>query len=539
MGRIETAVLSVFDKTWISTLGRFLAKEGVALYSSGGTLGELRSKRVPANALEKLTGGKEILDGRVKTLHYNLYAGLLADRENKKHMRTLESQGIRPIDLVVVNFYPFREEVKASTEMAEAQELIDIGGVTLARAAAKNFPQVLVLVDPDDYKPLIQQWKEQNGDIPYEIRLKYAKKAFAYCRAYDEAIENYFSYSAIKRAKKAGKAEPEVLELEGHMELTFSRARNLRYGENPHQRGALYTVSQGLSVPFKVTGGKGMSYNNFQDAAGAFRLCRMPYEKPFVACVVKHINPCGAAIDDDPVRAIQRAKEGDPISAYGGVLGVRFEVDVPEANEIAKTYLEVIVAPKFSPEALRVLSAKKKLRLVEIGKGALEQERERVIAVNEGMAEIPLHFTRTPFGFLVQEEDLKLPKPHEIEVVSDVPLRPQYKPDLMFGLSVIRFLKSNSVALFKDLMMIGAGAGQPSRVDATRIATEKAGRRAAGSLLVSDAFFPFADSVEVAHKAGVSVLVAPSGSIRDHEVIDRANALKLCMVFVADRHFLH
>ena len=539
MGKIETAVISVFNKSWASTLGRFLAEEGANIYSSGGTLAELKAKKVPAKPIEKLTGGKEMLGGRVKTLHYQLYAGILADRGKKRHRRKLDKLGIAPIDLVAVNFYPFKEKVRKRTRMETAQELIDIGGVTLVRAAAKNFPHVIVLVDPEDYKPFIQEYRDCEGDIPYELRLKYAKKALVYCREYDEAIEDYFT-AALEREKrrKAGLKKP-ALELEGRLKLTFTRTRNLRYGENPHQRAALYTPSEGVTVPFKVLQGKEMSYNNFLDAGAVFRFCRLPYDKPCAACVVKHVNPCGAACDDDPVRAIQRAKEGDPISAYGGILGVSFEVGEAEAREIAKTFLEVVVAPKFSREATRLLAAKKKLRLLETGARALEAERKRVVAANEKKTETPLQFIRTPFGFLVQEENLQLMRPGDIEVVSDTPLRPQYKPDLAFGMKVIRFLKSNSVALFKDLMMVGAGTGQPNRVDAARIAIEKAGKRVSGSVLVSDGFFPFADSVELASKAGVDVLAAPGGSIRDHEVIARANALKLCLVFVPYRSFLH
>jgi phosphoribosylaminoimidazolecarboxamide formyltransferase / IMP cyclohydrolase len=258
-----------------------------------------------------------------------------------------------------------------------------------------------------------------------------------------------------------------------------------------------------------------------------------------VACIVKHMNPCGAANDDSTVKAILRAKEGDPVSAYGGILGVSFEVGMAEAKEISKTFLEVVVAPKFTPEAARELAAKKKLRLFEIGEEAFQNERTRILEAAESGRDLPLRFASSPFGFLVQEEDLKLVKPAEIEVVSDLPLRPSFKPDIMFGLTVIRFLKSNSIALFKDLMMVGAGMGQPSRVDATKIALEKAGKRASGALMVSDGFFPFADSIEIAHKAGVTIAVAPKGSIRDHEVIQRANDLKLCLVFVPQRHFLH
>jgi phosphoribosylaminoimidazolecarboxamide formyltransferase/IMP cyclohydrolase len=539
MGKPKTAVISVFNKSWVTTLGKFLASEGVTIYSSGGTLAELKKKKVPAKPIEQLTGAKEILDGRVKTLQYGLYAGLLADRDSAKHRKTLDDIGVPPIDLVVVNFYPFTEKVRSKTKMDDARELIDIGGVTLVRAAAKNFPHVIPLTSPEDYKAFMAEWKEHDGDLPMELRLRYATKAFSYCREYDQAIEGYMK-GAIEAAKPASeRQEPQNIELDSRIELDFTRQRILRYGENPHQRAALYTSNQGLTLPFKVLHNKDLSYNNLQDAAAAVRLCRMPYEKPHVACIVKHMNPCGAANDDSPVKAILRAKEGDPMSAYGGILGVSFEVGMAEAKEISKTFLEVVVAPKFTPDAARELAAKKKLRLLEIGEEAFQNERARILEAAESGRDLPLRFASSPFGFLVQEEDLKLVKPAEIEVVSDLPLRPSFKPDIMFGLTVIRFLKSNSVALFKDLMMVGAGMGQPSRVDATKLALEKAGKRASGALMVSDGFFPFADSIEIAHKAGVTIAVAPKGSIRDHEVIQRANDLKLCLVFVPQRHFLH
>jgi phosphoribosylaminoimidazolecarboxamide formyltransferase/IMP cyclohydrolase len=539
MGQVKTAVISVYNKGWVTNLASFLSDEGVEVFASGGTLRQLKSKKIKVNPIEKLTGGQEILDGRVKTLGYQLYAGLLANRQDAKHRKTLNDLGIRPIDLVAVNFYPFIEKVKSRTKMGVARELVDIGGVTLVRAAAKNYENVIVLVDPADYKDIISEWKQNEGTISSETRLKLAAKAFSYCREYDQAIEDYFKEAL--EPKKRGKAalKKPAMEMDSRIELSLKSELPLRYGENPHQRAALYIPSEGVSVPFKVLHGKKMSYNNFQDAAGAFRLCRMPYEKPYIACVLKHVNPCGVAMEDKAVAAIVKAKEGDPVSAYGGILGTNFEIGEAEAKEIGKTFLEVVVAPKFTPEAARLLSAKKKLRLLEIGMQAFEVERQRVIDVNEGNENAPLVFARIPYGFLVQEEDLKLLKPNELEVVSDVPLRPKYKPDVFFGTTIIRFLKSNSIAIFKDGMMVGAGFGQPSRVDAAHIAVKKAGKRASGAVLVSDAFFPFADSVEVAQKAVIEVLVAPSGSIRDHEVIDRANALKLCMVFIPDRHFLH
>jgi phosphoribosylaminoimidazolecarboxamide formyltransferase/IMP cyclohydrolase len=539
MGKPKTAVISVYNKSWVTTLGKFLAEEGVVIYSSGGTLAELKKKKVPAKPIEQLTGAKEILDGRVKTLQYGLYAGLLADRDNAKHKKTLGDIGVPPIDIVVVNFYPFTEKVRSKTKMNDARELIDIGGVTLVRAAAKNFQHVIPIVDPDDYKAFAQAWKEHDGELPDALRLQYATKAFGYCREYDLAIEEYFK-SAIEAAKPAGeRQEPQNIEMDSRIDLGLTRQRILRYGENPHQRAALYTSTQGVTLPFRVLHNKDLSYNNLQDAAAALRLCRMPYEKKHVACVIKHMNPCGAANEDNPIKAIQRAKEGDPVSAYGGILGVSFEVGIAEAKEISKTFLEVIIAPKFAPDAARELAAKKKLRLVETGEDAFQSERERILEAIESGRDVPLRFASTPFGFLVQEEDLRALKPNEIEVVSDLPLRPPNKPDMMFGLTVIRFLKSNSIALFKDLTMVGAGMGQPSRVDATKIALDKAGKRASGAVMVSDGFFPFADSVELAHKAGVGMLVAPKGSIRDHEVIQRANDLKMCLVFVAQRHFLH
>jgi len=543
MGEIKVALISVSDKTWVSTLARFLQEEGVSIYASRGTQKALREKKIEVESLEKLTQSPEILGGRVKTLDYRVFAGILARPTRKRDCEDMKLVKAQPIDLVVVNFYPFAQKVKTGkTKLASAQKLMDIGGVALVRAAAKNFQRVLVLADPGDYKKFINEYRENKGRISDETRIRLAAKALTYCQKYDEAIADYFRELAGARAEAvpqpaAAKRHPPALT--DRLQLRLKVRSDLRYGENPHQHARLYASSREPPLPFHVLQGRQMSYNNFQDAGAAFRICRMPYTREKVACVVKHINPCGAAIGDDSVGVIKRAMEGDPVSAFGGIVGVNFTVDEAEAKELTRTFLEVVIAPKFTLPALSEFGRKHKMRLVEVGAGPYEEQRSYIESYNEGKAPAALSFTRTPFGYLVQEEDLRMTQPGDPEVVSDSPLRFHLKEDLSFGVTVIRFLKSNSVALVKDLTLVGTGTGQPSRVGAVKLALARAGKRAAGAVLVSDAFFPFADSIELAASADVAAVAAPSGSIRDHEVVERANQLGICLVFLPNRHFYH
>jgi len=544
MNKITTALISVSDKTWITTLGRFLADEGVSIYATTNTLKELRKKKIKAEPVTKLTRAKEILGGRVKTLDFKLYAGILADVTKKRHQQALKEAHAKPINLLVVNFYPFHEKVKAGkTQVKEALEFIDIGGVSLVRAGAKNYKNVVVLVDPEDYKEFIREYKENNGIISEETRLKLAFKAFSYCAKYDQAIFNYFSELVGEERREVPAGLPtgktRELSLSENLEIKLKAKEVLRYGENPHQRAVLYELSHSHALPYKILQGKEMSFNNFQDAGIAFKITALPYDKPYAACIVKHQCPCGVAIGDNQLDTFIRAKEGDPVSAFGGIIGVNFQVDEALAEEITKSFFEVIISPSFSLGALQVLAKKRKMRVVEIGEEAYAQRLELIKAYNDSKVAPPIAFVKSPFGVLAQEEDLKIVKAEELEVVSDVPLRAKYKDDVLFGLKVVKFVKSNGVVIVKNQMVVGIGAGQTSRVDATKLALDKAKGRTADSVLVSDGFFPFADSVEFAASEKVAVIVAPSGSIRDHEIVQRANDLGLCLVFVPFRQFYH
>ncbi len=543
MSEIKTALISVYDKTWVTTLGRFLADEGVTIYASTGTLKELRKKKIKAIPISELTKSKEILGGRVKTLDFRLYAGILADPSKKRHQQALKALKGRSIGLVAVNFYPFDEKVKSSKiNLKEALELIDIGGVSLVRAAAKNFENVVILVSPDDYKTFINEYKENNGTISRETRLKLAYKAFAVCAKYDEAIMNYFAeLTTTKPAKPVVPTMPRTSEptMSQTIDFKLKLKQHLRYGENPHQMGSLYEPSIGQALKFKLLQGRELSYNNIRDAGAAFRIASFPYELPYFACIIKHLTPCGAAQAESPLQAFVRAREADPVSAFGGIIGTNFPIDEELAREITKSFFEILVAPSVTLGALREFSKKKKMRIIEVSEEAFTTDRERIILINEGKNPPILTFVRTPFGYLVQNEDVYLPKPEELQVVSDTPLRAKYKSDLQFGVRLIRFIRSNSVIVIKDGAIVGVGAGQTNRVDATRLALEKAKKKCEDAVLVSDGFFPFADSVELAASAKIAVLAAPSGSIRDHEIIQRANELRVCLVFMPTRHFYH
>ncbi len=543
MNEIKAAIISVYDKTWVTTLGRFLVEEGVTIYASTGTLKEMRKKKIKAEPITNLTKSKEILGGRVKTLDFRLYAGILADPSKKRHQEALKSAKAMPIGLVVANFYPFEEKVKPrKTTFSEAMDWVDIGGVSLVRAAAKNFENVVVLVDPEDYKDFIKEYRETQGNITKETRARLAYKAFSYCLKYDHAITDYFAESISTETGKSSILEhPKVKEarLSSTIELKLRAKINLRYGENPHQKAMLYEPSTGQTFSFRLIQGKELSYNNIQDAGVAFRIVAQEYENRYAACIVKHMTPCGVAIADTPINAFIKAREGDPVSAFGGIIGTNFPIDDDVASEITKSFFEVIVAPSVTLGALKEFSKKKKMRVIEVGEDAISIQCSAVENYNRGKSSPALGFAKTPFGYLVQEEDMKVPKPEELQVVSDIPLRAKYKPELYFGLRVIRFVRSNGVIVVNNLSVVGAGAGQTNRVDATRLALEKAGRRAEDAVLVSDGFFPFADSVELAASANVAVLAAPSGSIRDHEIIQRANELRVCLVFLPTRHFSH
>ncbi|MDR7545152.1 MAG: bifunctional phosphoribosylaminoimidazolecarboxamide formyltransferase/IMP cyclohydrolase [Armatimonadota bacterium] len=510
--KAKRALLSVADKTGIAELGGALHDLGMEIVSTGGTARALREAGLPVRSLEQVTGFPELLGGRVKTLHPAIHAGLLA-RDDPRDLAEIGRHAIGLIDLVAVTLYPFEEAVQRGTEMAAAVEEVDIGGVTLLRAAAKNWARVTVLCDPRQYPEVIATLRE-TGYVPEAMRLRLAADAFARVAAYDAAIAAYFQQAA-------GQAPfPERLT------LTFAKKTDLRYGENPHQRGALYVgagAGAGGVVGAEVIGGRPLSYNNIADLDAAWRLvCDLPI--PSVV-IIKHANPCGAATAPTAVEAFVRARDGDPLAAFGGIVAANAEVDPPTARAMGALFLEGIIAPSFAPEALDELHSKKNLRLLRAGPPTPTARGLDLRSVQGGL--------------LVQDTDVLGRDESQWRVVTRRAPTPAEWEDLRFAWAVCAHVKSNAIVFVKDRQVVGVGAGQMSRVDSVRLAAAKAGERARGAVAASDAYFPFADGVEAAASAGVTAVIQPGGSVRDAEVIGAADRLGLAMVATGERHFRH
>ncbi len=504
---MRRALISVYNKAGIVDFARGLVELGWKIISTGGTARALKDAGVEVVDISQVTGFPEILDGRVKTLHPKVHGGILARRDVKEHMETLKKVGVETIDMVVVNLYPFRRVVEEGGSFEEIVENIDIGGPTLIRAAAKNFRDVIVVVDPEDYGSVLSFLKE--GDVPLEERFKLARKAFYHTATYDAYISNYFH--RIDQGGNISSPFPERLVLD------LGPSKALRYGENPHQKGLFYGEDPGR---FLVQG-KELSYNNIMDADAAFSLC-LEIEEP--ACViVKHTNPCGVAQGNGPLRELfVKARECDPVSAFGGIIAFNREVDGDTAQEIIKDFYEVVVAPGFSEKAKKTFSKKKDLRVLELGDWRPE----------------PSFLVRSALGgYLIQDPDLQLFA--KLEVVTKEKPTDEDMKQLLFGYRIVKHVKSNAVVFVKDGKLLGVGAGQMSRVDSVKIAMEKSREPLNGSYLASDAFFPFPDSIELAAKAGIKGVIQPGGSLRDQEVIDACNRYGLFMVFTGMRHFKH
>jgi len=501
------ALISVSDKTGVVDFARGLAELGFDVHSTGGTHKALAEAGVAVTSVSKLTGFPEILDGRVKTLHPAVHGGILARRDQPSHLEELAKSGIEAIDLVAVNLYPFVETVtRPGVTLDDALENIDIGGPTMVRAAAKNFPHVLVVVDPADYGTLLDLLR--SGAVPLEERRRLALKAFQHVASYDTAIAQYL------------RAEEEAFPQ--HLTVSLSKLFDLRYGENPHQKAAVYqeeSVLWGARTSGIVAAdqlhGKALSYNNFLDVA-----------EP-TAVVVKHTNPCGLACHQDLAEAYRRALSGDPVSAYGGIVAVNRELTGETAEEIGKTFYEIVIAPAFSEEALTVLQKKKNLRILQ-----LDEEAAAGCAT-------ALEYRRVSGGFLAQQPDAYLDDDIELKVVTKRAPSDQELADLRFAWKVVKHVKSNSIVIVKDLTLLGMGAGQPNRVTSVHLALRRAEDRARGAVLASDAFFPFPDGVELAADGGVTAVIQPGGSIRDQEVIEAADAHGMAMVLTGIRHFRH
>lgn len=523
---VRRALLSASDKTGIVELARGLAGLGVEIVSTGGTAAALREAHVPVVPLSEVTGFPEILGGRVKTLHPAVHGALLALRGDPAHEADLARHGIRTIDLVAVTLYPFEEALARGAGLPAMLEEIDIGGVALLRAAAKNFEGVVVLSAPAQYPAALEEIR-RTGTVGREGRLRLAREAFARTSGYDAAIARALSARA---APGDGAAFPQRLV------LAYDKAQDLRYGENPHQRGALYR-EPGAAEPCVATArqlaGKPLSYNNIYDLDAALELVR-EFAEP-AAVVVKHGIPCGAAVAGGLLEAYLRAREGDPVSAFGGIVALNREVDPPTAAALAETFLEAVVAPAFAPGALAALARRKNLRLMETGPlGDPGPRPEGGAAPGPG-----LDFRRVRGGLLVQDPDAVDLLEDRLRVVTSRAPGEREWADLRFAWTVCRHVRSNAIVLARDRRVVGVGAGQMNRLEPVRIAARQAGESARGAAMASEAFFPFPDAVEAAAEAGVTAMIHPGGSVRDAEVVAAAEAAGIAMVVTGIRHFRH
>jgi len=517
---VRSALISVSDKSGLSPFARALAQLGVRILSSGGTAKALSGEGVAVETVESYTGSPEVMGGRVKTLHPRVHGGILSRGERDRG--DLERLGAREIDLVVVNLYPFEQvRVDSTSSHEHIVENIDIGGPSMVRSAAKNHARVTIVCDPGDYAQVIDEISRQ-GDTTPETRAKLAAKAFAHTAAYDAAISGYLS------SKEGDGAAP--TRFPKYLTLPFERAYGLRYGENPHQAGAFYVDRDSLegSVARAVSvgaGGKELSFNNLVDVDAALEAVR-EFERP-AAVVVKHTNPCGVAEGASLVEAYREAREADPLSAFGGIVALNREVDETTAKVLAETFLECVVAPSFSASALEVLRAKKNLRLLATG-GWL------------GPAYAAVTYKRVGGGLVVQDRDATAGgEVTRGKVATKRAPTAEEMRGLEFAWRVCKHVKSNAIVLARGEVTVGVGAGQMSRVISVQIACEKAGDKARGSVLASDAYFPFPDGVETAARAGVTALAQPGGSVKDPEVIAAADAQGLAMVLTGVRHFRH
>ncbi len=511
------AILSVYDKTGLTEFARGLVALGFEIYSTGGTKKALQDDKVPVHSVSDITGFPEILDGRVKTLHPAIHGGILARRDLPSHLAQLKESKIGLIDLVAVNLYPFVQTVsKPGVTLEDALENIDIGGPTMVRASAKNFPHVVIVVDPTDYGAVLANLKAGKVDMSYRRRL--ARKAFQHVATYDTAISQYLYQD---------EGFPD------EMTIALKKRQDLRYGENSHQKAAFYVELGKDKVPpasmarANQLGGPELSFNNILDLDSSMTVAA-DFAAPTVA-IIKHTNPCGLASHEDLVIAYQRALAGDPVAAFGGIVAINRPVDLRLAREIEKTHYDAMIAPEYSPEALAIFKAKKNLRLIAL---------PGMISPPRGEEELR-DYRRVKGALLVQTYDTVKEGEHRGKVVTKRSPTPEEWDDLAFVWRAVKHIKSNAIALAKDKALLGMGAGQPSRVVSVDLALKRAGELSRGSVLGSDAFFPFPDGVELAAKGGISAIVQPGGSVKDEETIKVANAYNIAMVFTGYRHFKH
>lgn len=518
---VKRALISVSDKTGIVEFAQKLNDLGVSIISTGGTFKVLKEAGIPVINISDVTGFPECLDGRVKTLHPNIHAGLLAMRSNPEHMKQVGELNVELIDMVVVNLYPFKQTImKPDVTLADAIENIDIGGPTMLRAAAKNYQDVSVVIDPTDYEQVLSEIKE-TGAVSVKTNFYLAAKVFNHTAYYDTMIANYL------RDKAGLPKYPDTIS------MTFEKVQDMRYGENPHQSAAFYKEvgnSDGMLSGIEQLHGKELSFNNINDLHGALELLKEFDEEPtVVAC--KHSNPCGVASGKDIHEAYVRAYNTDPVSIFGGILCANRKIDKATAEEISKIFLEIVLAPDFDDDALEVLEQKKNIRLLKL-KDVMKKQPETAYDVK-----------KVSGGILIQDIDSKL-LGDELKVVTDRKPTEKEMEDLLFTWKVVKFTKSNGIAIGKDKQSVGIGPGQVNRIWATEQAIDHGTKQLGadvvkGAVLASDAFFPFDDCVEAAHKAGITAIIQPGGSKRDQDSIDACNKYGIAMVFTGMRHFRH
>lgn len=518
---VKRALISVSDKTGIVEFAQKLNDLGVSIISTGGTFKVLKEAGIPVINISDVTGFPECLDGRVKTLHPNIHAGLLAMRSNPEHMKQVEELNVELIDMVVVNLYPFKQTImKPDVTLADAIENIDIGGPTMLRTAAKNYQDVSVVIDPTDYEQVLSEIKE-TGAVSVKTNFYLAAKVFNHTAYYDTMIANYL------RDKAGLPKYPDTIS------MTFEKVQDMRYGENPHQSAAFYKEvgnSDGMLSGIEQLHGKELSFNNINDLHGALELLKEFDEEPtVVAC--KHSNPCGVASGKDIHEAYVRAYNTDPVSIFGGILCANRKIDKATAEEISKIFLEIVLAPDFDDDALEVLEQKKNIRLLKL-KDVMKKQPETAYDVK-----------KVSGGILIQDIDSKL-LGDELKVVTDRKPTEKEMEDLLFTWKVVKFTKSNGISIGKDKQSVGIGPGQVNRIWATEQAIDHGTKQLGadvvkGAVLASDAFFPFDDCVEAAHKAGITAIIQPGGSKRDQDSIDACNKYGIAMVFTGMRHFRH
>ena len=520
MGKVRRAIISVSDKSGIASFAKELSQLGVEILSTGGTAKALREQGIPVIDISEYTGFPEMLEGRVKTLHPKVHGGLLGMRSKPEHVKKMKEHGILPIDLVAVNLYPFEATVaKEDCSLEEAIENIDIGGPTMLRSSAKNYPDVTVLVDPVDYGPVLTELKEK-GEVSIETNFRLSRKVFQHTARYDGAISNYLGQ--MEGGKK-------VHEFPETYTYQVKKVQELRYGENPHQKAAFYReylLTEPSVSNARQLQGKELSFNNILDVDSAFETVKEFGE--IATVIIKHNNPCGVATSVTGLAdSYRKARDCDPVSAFGGVVGFNRPVDKETAEEMAGIFLEVIIAPGYAPEALELLKAKKDLRILQAP------------PLNTSYIQSGFDFKKVVGGLLIQNRDLgRVPMKDWKVVTKRKPTEEELKA-MAFGWRVAKHVKSNAIVLVREDRTIGIGAGQMSRVDSTRLAVMKARSSTQGTVLASDAMFPFRDGVDTGVEAGAVAIIQPGGSIRDEEVIAAADERNIAMVFTGMRHFRH